>query len=113
MLITNGERMKQVDFFFLYCSICSSFEWRALFSSTSAAFCHSGANDRRCAGIQSRTGLLKTIWAGDAPPERGAFQNSRIFLPNLSRSEAPDFHDPSMRDFMVLISTSARPFEWE
>ena len=97
--------------FLLYCSTWSSFERRALFSRTSAAICYCGVNDRRCAGMESRTCLLKTICAGDAPPERGAFRNINILLQNLFGSNAPDVHDPSMSVFIVLISASALPFD--
>ncbi|KAK4024242.1 hypothetical protein OUZ56_009627 [Daphnia magna] len=78
----------------------SSFDRLARFSSVSAAFCHSGANERRWAGRKSRTGWLNTNCAGEAPPERGVLRKSKILFANFASSKAPDVHEPRMRVFM-------------
>ena len=83
----------------------------ARFSRMSVVFCHSGANDRRCAGSASLTGRLSTICAGEAAPERGVFLNNNKDLANLLASNDPDVQDPALIFFMLLTVASVKPFD--
>ena len=68
---------------------------------------HSGTSDRLCAGRKSRAGPLKTSWAGDVPPERGAFRNIRILLTILFSFYVQELHD-CLHSFNIGFGSNVR-----
>jgi hypothetical protein len=57
-------------------------------------------------------GRLKTIWAGERPPEVVVLRKRRSDCPNLLTSNDPEVNDPAISFFMDFTPASATPFDW-
>jgi hypothetical protein len=55
---------------------------------------------------------LKTIWAGERPPEVVVLRKRRSDCPNLLTSNDPEVNDPAISFFMDFTPASATPFDW-